>query len=148
MIVVKLFARKQHAERNDIAAGVLHFVIPVADRVAEAIDNSGGPEGNPCYLSGPHKKSQDRTKHEEINGEECNRPKKLMGNEELALDHVIGAAFRILRDRFGIGGGIAVILDSQKEDLRPSVDDGRMRILIGLHESVMLAMNGNPLARI
>src|SRR5581483_8366818 len=71
-----------------------------------------------------------------------------MPQEEFAFDRVVRAAFGEARDRRGIGGGIAVVFNSEKKNACPSMDHGGMRVLFGLHERMGFAMDGDPLSRI
>src|SRR5690606_34689156 len=68
MIVVQLFAANDDANRKHVGAGVRAGIVPVADKVAQAVDNARCPEGNPGHLDGPYRQTEN-TEQSQVDAE-------------------------------------------------------------------------------
>ena len=62
VVVVELFAAEPDRDRRDVSALVLHFEVAIAERVANAVDDAGGPERNPQHLDAPHDADRRRSR--------------------------------------------------------------------------------------
>ena len=69
VVVVQLFAGDEDADGRNVAACVFDVVVAVAECVSDAVDDSGGPEGDPDHLHGPYERSDEEAKEPEVDGE-------------------------------------------------------------------------------
>ncbi|MNH23154.1 hypothetical protein D3C79_830410 [compost metagenome] len=53
VVVVQLFATDDDAPRHQVGGSVAALEVAIAERMAQAVDHTGRPEGNPHHLDGP-----------------------------------------------------------------------------------------------
>ena len=64
VVVVELFAGDEDPERPQVRRGVVGFEIPIALRVAEAVDDAGGKERHVRELQSNHDDARYAEQHE------------------------------------------------------------------------------------
>ena len=70
VVIVQLFAADEDAPRDEVVAVVFDVEATVADVVAEAVDDAGGPEGDPEHLHAPGQETRQPAEGEEVEGEQ------------------------------------------------------------------------------
>ena len=69
VVVVQLLAAEPDRDRRDVPALVLHLEVAIAERVADAVDDAGGPEGDPHHLHAPDDRSDEEAEQVDVDGE-------------------------------------------------------------------------------
>ena len=69
VVVVQLLAAEPDGDRRDVAALVLHVVVAIAERVADAVDDAGGPERDPEHLHAPDERANEEAEQLDVDRE-------------------------------------------------------------------------------
>ncbi|MDT4824996.1 hypothetical protein FQZ97_582640 [compost metagenome] len=145
MVVVQLFAADEDAPGHQVGGGVAAFEVAVADSMAQAIDNAGGPDGNPGHLHGPdgdagsaeQRQVDQRHQHHAADG---------VAAVDVALHPVIRAVLAIDAQGFLVFRLDLVELGALAQDGPQALDHRAVGVVDGFALGVVLAVDGGPLA--
>src|SRR3954468_6945699 len=69
VIVVQLFAAQPDCDWSDVPTLVLHLEIAIAEGMADAVHDAGGPEWDPQHLNAPDDGTNEETEEIDIDAE-------------------------------------------------------------------------------
>jgi len=143
VIVVELLSADQNGPRHDVGAGVLGLERAVAPVVADAVDDAGREERDPCHLYRPDGDA-DESEQDEVDRKQDRDADAIVLAVELALDPVIGCPGAVTLERIRVAGFLAIELGALPQDLLDAVDLRAVRIVYGLDFGVVLAVDSRP----
>lgn len=145
MVVVQLLTTDPEPPRRQVRGGIGRFVVAVAPPVAQAIDHARGPERDPRHLDRPQGHAGQAEQHG-IDREQQYRPQRGVRGIQVALDHIIRGAAPVLLDVRAHAACFPVQLHAMPEHRADAAGDRAVRVVLGLHLGVVLAVDGHPLA--
>ena len=144
VVVVQLLAAHDQPPRHQVGRGVGRLEIAVAAPVAEAVDDTGGPERDPRHLQRPDRDA-DHAEQAKADQRQQGRPRGRPARVEMAFDPVVGRADAVGRQVARIRGCLLVKIHAAPQDRTDAVHLRAVRVLGGLAFRVMLAVHGDPL---
>ena len=145
VIVVELFAAEPDRDRGDVPALVLHFEVAIAERVADAVDDPGGPEGDPHHLYAPDHGADEESEQVEIDRQHQHDPEHVAAGQNVPLEPVVGCALAVLLEHAGLPDRVAIVEGALQDDVAEPFEHGAMRITLAVGERVVFAVAGDPL---
>ncbi|MNM53407.1 hypothetical protein D3C81_645100 [compost metagenome] len=145
VVVVQLFAADPERPGRQVGRGVCRFKIAVTPPMAEAVDHSRRPERNPRHLDRPQGDARQAEQHG-VDREQQHRPEVGVRGVDMALDPILRRAAPVLFDIGTLRACFAVQLHAAPEHLADALGDRAVRVVLGFHLGVVLAMDGHPFA--
>src|SRR5437773_11941571 len=96
MIVVELLAAKPDGDWGDIPALILHLIVPIADGVADTVDDAGGPERNPQHLDAPHERADEKAEQIDVDSEHQKYAQPVQLRQQMTLDPIVRRTASVL----------------------------------------------------
>src|SRR5678815_4424789 len=96
MVVMQLLAAEPDCDRRDVPALVFHLEVPIAERVADTVDDPCCPKWDPDHLHAPHDRSDEKTEQVQIRRKHDDDAEPVQRREQRALDPVIRRPLSIL----------------------------------------------------
>src|SRR5690606_17468531 len=103
VIVVQFFTTNNDAPGRNIGAGIGTGIVAITPGMANTVDDTGSPEGNPGHLHGPDSQTQ-YTEQCQINAQHDQDAQQAVTAVYIALKPVIGSAMTETLERFRVGG--------------------------------------------
>ncbi len=144
--VVQALTAGEPGEQPDIRRRVVPEV-PPPPPVAEPVDRGRQHEDVQDEMDGDHEDAPRGPEDEHRQDEPEDAAQRALGEDPPVppvLPDVLGPA----RERLGVAGFADVVVHVAELDLPEAVDERAVRILLGVGESVVLAVNGDPLAAV
>src|SRR5512143_1971503 len=101
MVIVQFLTAKPDREREDVAALVFHFVVTIANGMANAIDNPRSPERNPDHLDRPNDRADEKAEQIDIGHQHQEYSEPVETAQQEPLEKVIGCAASIFLEDTG-----------------------------------------------
>lgn len=144
VVVVQLFTADEDAPGHQVGGGVAAFEVAVADGVAEAVDDAGGPDGDPHHLHGPdghaggaeQRQVDDRHQGHAADG---------VARVDVAFEPVIRAVLAVDAQGLLVAGLFAVEFRAAPQHGGQALVHGAVGIVHGFALGVVLAVDGRPL---
>src|SRR5581483_3006051 len=109
MVVVELLAAGPDRERRDVPALVLDLEVPIPDRVADAVDDAGGPEGDPDHLHAPDDRANHDAEEVQVDAEEQDDAQRVAPGENMPLEPIVRRALAVLLEHAGLADGLPIV---------------------------------------
>src|SRR5262249_2215060 len=146
-IVVELLAAQPNRDRGNVPALVLHLEVPIAERMADAVHDTRGPERNPHHLHGPDERSNEKAEQIDVRAEHDDDPEPVQAAEQDALDPIVRRPLAVLLEHAGLANRAAVVERTFEDDVAQPLEEWAMGIAFAVGERVVLTMAGDPLFR-
>src|SRR5262249_10991262 len=128
MIVVQLLTAEPDGDRRDIATLVLHLVVAIAECVADAVYDSGGPERNPQHLHAPHDRSDEEPEQIDVDREHDDDAEPVETAQDVPLDPIVGGAFAVFLEHPRLANGASIVERPLEHDVAKSLEEGTMGV--------------------
>ncbi len=144
VVVVQFFAANQNAPGYDVGAGIFAGKIAVSPVVANAIDDAGGRDRNPCHLYCPDGQPDGAEQHQIDNHHQINA-KTVVFVVHVVFQPVVGCAGTEFFDACFIFAGGTVKFGAFKKHFFDTQNLRAVRIFRRFATGVVLAMDCRPL---
>ena len=145
VVVVQLLAADPRRHRSDVGARVLGDEVAVAPPVADAVDDTRGPEWNPGELHAVDEQPRNEAEERDVDrGEQHDAPFVHRG-VDVALQPVVGRPVAVALHRLRLVGFLHIQHDAGEQHLVDAEHLRAVRIVLGLALRVVLAVDRGPL---
>lgn len=145
VVVVQFLPGDQQAPGQQVGRGVSAFEVAVADRVPQAVDHAGGPQGNPQHLEPPDGESE---RAEQAQVEQRHEGDTGIGKAgvEAALDPVVRTVLAVEAQGFRILRLAPIQFGPPAQNGEQALVPRAVGVVDGFALGVVLAVDGRPLA--
>src|SRR5512144_1857432 len=115
--------------------------------MADAVDDSSGPERNPHHLDAPYDRPNKEAEQVDVDTEHKDDAKRVPSGKHMPLEPVVRSSLSILLENSGLLNRLPIVEGTLEDDVPQSFEKRAVRIALTVSKSVMLSVTGNPLLR-
>ena len=144
VVVVQFLAADQYAPWGHVGRGIGRLEVAVTPPVAQAVDDAGGPPGNPDHLHGPHHQARG-AEQRQVQDQHHTHALPAVAGVEVAFDPVVRRAVPVLDHGLGVAALGTVQLHAREQQGLDATRLRAVRVFFSFALRMMLAVDGHKL---